>query len=103
MKIQEVTSKHHIKEFLMLPVHLYKNEPSWIRPLDKDVESVFDQGVNKAFKHGQATRWLLLDDNNKTIGRVGAFINNKITHKGNDQPTGGMGFFECINDQAAAF
>jgi len=103
MKIQEVTTKHHIQEFLMLPVHLYKNEPSWIRPLDKDIESVFDHERNKAFKHGEATRWLLLDDDNKTIGRVGAFINNKITHKGNDQPTGGMGFFECINDQTAAF
>ena len=103
MKIQEVITKHHIQEFLMLPVHLYKNEPTWIRPLDKDIESVFDTEKNKTFRHGECIRWLLLDDNNKTIGRVAAFINTKITHKGNDQPTGGMGFFECINDQTAAF
>jgi hypothetical protein len=103
MKIQEVITKHHIQEFLMLPVHLYKNEPTWIRPLDKDIESVFDTEKNKTFRHGECIRWLLFDDNNKTIGRVAAFINTKITNKGNDQPTGGMGFFECINDQAAAF
>lgn len=103
MRIEEVKSKRQIQEFLMLPVSLYKNEPSWIRPLDKDVESVFDKEKNKAFRHGQCIRWILVDDHNKTIGRVAAFINEKTVKKGNDQPTGGMGFFDCINDQRAAF
>lgn len=103
MKIREVTTPHDIQEFLMLPVRLYKNEPHWIRPLDKDIEGVFDAEHNKAFRHGECIRWILVDDQNKTIGRVAAFVNNKIVHKGNDQPTGGMGFFECIEDRHAAF
>lgn len=103
MKIQEVTTPAHAKEFLMLPVKLYRNTPQWIRPLDKDVESVFDSEANKTFRHGKCIRWILLDDSGQTIGRVAAFVNNKIVHKGNDQPTGGLGFFECIDDQAAAF
>jgi GNAT superfamily N-acetyltransferase len=37
------------------------------------------------------------------IGRVAAFIDEKTSRKGNDQPTGGMGFFECIDDEQAAF
>jgi hypothetical protein len=103
MKIQEVTTPQQIKEFLMFPVRLYKNEPHWIRPLDKDVESVFDREKNKTFRHGQCIRWILLNDKNETIGRVAAFVNDKTVKKGNDQPTGGMGFFECIDDQQAAF
>jgi hypothetical protein len=103
MKIKEVTTQRDAHEFLMLPVRLYKNERNWIRPLDKDVESVFDKEINKTFRHGECIRWILLDDNNQTIGRVAAFINQKTVHKGNDQPTGGMGFFECIKDQQAAF
>jgi hypothetical protein len=103
MKIIEVQSQEHIKEFLALPVRLYKNEKKWIRPLDKDIESVFDKEKNKTFRHGECIRWLLVDLQGKTIGRVAAFVNQKIVHKGNDQPTGGMGFFECIDDQAAAF
>ena len=103
MKLVEVNSKRLAKEFLLLPVRLYKNEPKWIRPLDKDIETVFDREKNKTFKHGDAIRWILVDDKNETIGRVAAFVNNKITTKGNDQPTGGMGFFECINDKNAAF
>ena len=103
MKIIEVTTTKHIQEFLQLPVRLYKNEPNWIRPLDKDIESVFDKEKNKTFRHGSCTRWILVSDNGQTIGRVAAFVNDKTVHKGNDQPTGGMGFFECINDRTAAF
>jgi hypothetical protein len=103
MKIIEVQTAEHINEFLSLPVRLYKNEKNWIRPLDKDIESVFDKEKNKTFRHGHCTRWLLLNKEDHVIGRVAAFVNQKIVNKGNDQPTGGMGFFECIDDQAAAF
>jgi hypothetical protein len=103
MKITEVTTSKHVTEFLLLPVRLYKNEPHWIRPLDKDIESVFDRERNKTFRHGVCTRWILSNDRGETIGRVAAFINEKTARKGNDQPTGGMGLFECIEDRVAAF
>jgi hypothetical protein len=103
MKIVEVATKDHDQEFLMLPVRLYKNEPHWIRPLDKDILTVFDKQKNKAFRHGECQRWLLYSKSNEVIGRVAAFVNQKTVMKGNDQPTGGMGFFECIDDKAAAF
>lgn len=103
MKIKEVISKGDRQEFLSLPVKLYKDFPQWIRPLDKDVEAVFDPEKNKSFRTGECIRWILQNDKGETIGRVAAFHDKKITMKGNDQPTGGMGFFECINDQAAAF
>ena len=103
MKIVEVATKELEQEFLMLPVRLYKNEPHWIRPLDKDILTVFDKQKNKAFRHGECQRWLLYSENNEVIGRVSAFVNQKTVLKGNDQPTGGMGFFECINDKSAAF
>lgn len=103
MKIIEVTSPQHAHEFLMLPVRLYKGTPQWIRPLDHDIENVFEPEKNKTFRHGECIRWILQNDAGETIGRVAAFVNKKTVHKGNDQPTGGMGFFECINDRAAAF
>jgi len=103
MKIYEVTTRQQAKEFLTLAVRLYQNETYWIRPLDKDIESVFDVEANKTFRSGECTRWILVDDRNETIGRVAAFVNKKTVQKGNDQPTGGMGFFECVNDRNAAF
>ena len=103
MKIKEVTSGSDIKEFNNLPVRLYKNNANWIRPLDADIESVFDKDKNKAFRNGECSRWIMQNDIGETVGRVAAFVNQKTVNKGNDQPTGGMGFFECIEDKEAAF
>jgi hypothetical protein len=103
MRLIEVNTPKLAREFLLLPVRLYKNEPNWIRPLDKDIEGVFDRTINRTFQHGECIRWILQNEKATTIGRVAAFVNNKTTNKGNEQPTGGMGFFECINDQKAAF
>ena len=102
MKIIEVDNNQSRKEFIQLPVRLYKDDKVWIRPLDKDIEAFFDPKINKSFQHGECTRWILVDDNGLTIGRVAAFVNNKTANEDNDQPTGGIGLFECINDQSAA-
>ncbi|EON75647.1 hypothetical protein ADIS_3867 [Lunatimonas lonarensis] len=101
MQLVEVTTPSQQKEFLQMAVRLYRNEPNWIRPLDKDIEGIFDPNINKLYKSGgKAVRWLLLDDRGNTIGRNAAFVNPKWKEK---QPTGGMGFFECIDDKKAAF
>ncbi len=102
MQIIEVKSNAQKREFLELPVRLYKGEANWIRPLDNDIEDVFTPAKNKYFRHGECIRWILVDANGKTIGRVAAFINRKTANTF-EQPTGGMGFFECINDKDAAF
>ncbi|MFN4147716.1 MAG: hypothetical protein ACK4GN_17975 [Runella sp.] len=104
MQILEVGSdRHRQHEFLMLPVRLYAKNPYWIRPLDKDVEGTFDPQKNKYFKNGECVRWIAVDENGQTVGRVAAFINRSTVLKGNDQPTGGMGFFESIENQEVAF
>ncbi len=101
MTITEVTTSVQEREFLEMAVRLYKNEKNWIRPLDKDIDDIFKPETNKLFKlGGKAKRWLLLDENQSTVGRIAAFLNPKWKES---QPTGGLGFFECIADQAAAF
>ena len=101
MKLTEVLSDQDKKDFLLLPLKIYKDDPNWCRVLDKDIEEVFDPKKNKFFRHGQCTRFLLKDDDGSVIGRVAAFINDKTSQK-EEQPTGGMGFFECIDDRRAA-
>lgn len=103
MRLIEVTTNQTRKEFLLFPIDLYKNEKHWIRPLNNDIDNVFDHDRNKYFRNGELIRWILQDQSGKTIGRVAAFINKKTINKDNDQPTGGMGFFECIDDKKAAF
>src|SRR4249919_3640008 len=101
MNIVEVKDRATRKAFLDLPRRLYKEDPNWVCPLDNDIEAVFDPNLNNFFEHGKATRWILRDDAGNTIGRIGAFINDLKAHK-YTVPTGGCGFFECIDDQRAA-
>ncbi len=96
-----VNTRETADEFLKLPVRLYKKDPNWVRPLNEDIRKVFDPSFNKYFRHGELIRWILRDASGTTVGRVAAFIDEK-TAANNDQPTGGMGFFECIDNQEAA-
>jgi hypothetical protein len=102
MHVIEVKEKRDRKEFIRFPKELYKNDPYWICPLDNEIESVFDSLKNPAFGHGEAARWILKDDNGRTIGRTAAFIDH-IRSRANNQPTGGMGYFEVIENMDAAF
>ncbi len=102
MKLIEVRTAAHERAFLDVARVLYKTDPVWVCPLDNVIAGVFDPEKNIFFSHGEACRWILEDDHGKLIGRVAAFINRKKAF-GYEQPTGGMGFFECINDQQAAF
>jgi hypothetical protein len=102
MQIIPVTDNTTAREFILTSVVLLKNDPNWVRPLDKDINEVFDKTKNKAFRFGEIIRWILKDDAGNLIGRIAAFINKKYKNKGDDVPVGGIGFFECINDQDAA-
>jgi len=89
-------------QFLQVANQLYKNDSNWIQPLDKDINDIFDKKKNKAWRFGEAVRWILKDEKGNLIGRIAAFTNKKYKNKGDDVPVGGIGFFECINNQNAA-
>jgi len=97
-----VDNETKARQFLDVHIQLNKDVPGWIRPLDKDINQVFDPEHNKAFRHGECIRWILKDDQGKLIGRLAAFVNKKYKNKGDTCSVGGVGFFDCINDQAAA-
>ena len=101
MRIEEVSPKKGQKDFLNVERLLNANDPNWVCPLDSDIKAVFDPAQNPFFTHGTAQRWVLYNAQNKPIGRVAAFINHKKAEH-NNMPTGGMGFFQCIDNQQAA-
>lgn len=96
----EVKDTKTNKQFLDFPIKLYANDKNWIHPLNNDLNKIFDVKQNKLFSRGgKAIRWNLFNNNNEMIGRIAAFVNPKYEGK---QPVGGIGFFECIEDQKAA-
>ncbi len=102
MKTVKVSSRKTRKDFHNTARIIYKDDDTWVCPMDKEIEAIFDPGKNVYFKHGEAERWVMFDEHNRPSGRVAAFIDHNTATKHN-QPTGGMGFFECINNREAAF
>ena len=94
-----VNSPETQKEFLEFLARLFRNEKNYIRPLDKDIEEVFNPNKNKFFRNGTCERFLFKNAENQTVGKVAVFVNPKYEQK---LKTGGIGFFDCIDDQETA-
>lgn len=101
MKIRKVTDKVTRKMFLETARIIYMNDPVWVCPLDDAIEAIFDPERNTFFRRGEAERYILEDDTANLIGRIAVFIDRNLAWT-YDQPTGGIGFFECIRDKKAA-
>ena len=100
-KLIEVKSTKEAESFHDAMRAIYKGDPNFICPLDETIEGIFTPSKNIFFSHGEAIRWVLYDSGNKFAGRIAAFINKNKAFTF-QQPTGGIGFFECVNDQKAA-
>lgn len=102
MQLVEVRDSKTAAAFIHANVEINRHDPHYIRPLNKDIHEVFDPRMNNTFAHGEAMRWILKDEEGKLVGRVAAFVNKKYRNKGDELPAGGIGFFDCINNQQAA-
>ena len=104
MPLLEVTDARLAKLFLKLPAALHRAVPQYIGPLENEVEAVFDPAKNARLANGEAIRWVYVDaDSGEALGRVAAFLHYDapdVQHP--DLPVGGLGFFECVHDQAIA-
>lgn len=100
--LSEVKTAADRRQFLDVVDRIYAACDEYIRPWDHDIEGVFDPSKNRLFDGGEAIRWVLLDDKGEAVGRIAAFYNRKSAFDTAEQPTGGCGFFECIDSNEAA-
>lgn len=101
MQVIQVTGKQTVNEFHSLPETIYKNDTNRVPQLRMMIENTFNPKKNAKFKTGDARRWIVKKEG-KCIGRIAAFYDADYAG-GYEQPTGGCGFFECINNREAAF
>ncbi|MFY8165587.1 MAG: hypothetical protein ACOVJ8_03275 [Sediminibacterium sp.] len=102
MRVAEVNTPSLEKTFLDLNAIVNEGNPAYIRPLDNEVAQVFDRKKNKLFQHGDAKKWVIQNNAGEAIGRIAAFYYTKYKNKGTDYPVGCVGYFDCIDNQAAA-
>ena len=94
--LKELHTKKEMKQFVLFPFSLYKNNKFWVPPIIKDEVDNFDKNINPVFKHANA-QFFLAYRNNKPVGRVAAITNS---YEINQQKIKKMrfGWFDVIDD-----
>lgn len=100
MKLVKVASEPESEIWLKMPWYIYRNDKNWIPHITREIKGIFDPDVNKLLAQGQAERWYVTDGEVVT-GRIAAFYSKKYSD-GQKQKTGGIGFFESIDDDKTA-
>ncbi|MEN8157381.1 MAG: GNAT family N-acetyltransferase [Bacteroidota bacterium] len=101
MRVVRVDSKPTEKRFLDFPRRLYRNDPNFVIQFDSEVKKAFNRKVNSYFQHGDAQRWIVVNDQNRTVGRIAAFY-DRNKNEADDVLSGGCGFFESVDDRQVA-
>ena len=99
--IIQVTDNKTKQDFHNTGRLINKDDANWTCPLDIEIEGIFTPVKNKSFLYGEAERWVVYNKMKIPIGRISAFYDKRKFEKW-DQPTGGIGFFECTDDQPTA-
>jgi GNAT superfamily N-acetyltransferase len=86
-----------MKQFIELPFRLYRQTPQWTPPLRMEARQVFDRRKNPIFRYGEATFFLLVDENGVAQGRI-AVLNNHRFNEYNGTKSAFFYLFECEND-----
>jgi len=96
VEIVRVQTKRQLKEFIMFPFELYKDNPYWVPPLIMDEKFTLDKEKNPAFEFSEAEYWLAYKDG-KLAGRIAGIISHSYIEKWG-QPYARFGWVDFIDD-----
>ncbi len=99
VKIEQISSKKDLNEFIRFPWKVYQGDPNWVPPLLSEMKFVFGD-KNPFFKHAEAA-YFIARRNGDIVGRVAAILDRNHINVHNEQ-AGFFGFFECLPDPAIA-
>ena len=69
MELLKVCDRKTERMFLDAAREIYKNDKTWVCPLDNDIKSIFDPEKNSYHKHGTIERWILKKDSSGNISK----------------------------------
>lgn len=100
MEIITVKNGRDLREFILLPWKIYKNDPAWVPPLISEVEFILNQNKNPFWKHAEGKLFLVKKEG-KAVGRVAGIIDHlHIDYR--KEKAGFFGFFESFKDYEIA-
>ncbi len=100
IEIQLVTGPDQRQAFVEFPWQVYKDDPNWVPPLISDQLEYLNPETGPFYDHGEVALFLARRGGD-VVGTVAAFINHRHVEVTGEQE-GGFGFFEVMEDYAAA-
>jgi GNAT superfamily N-acetyltransferase len=100
MGITPVDGRRDREAFVALPYALHRGDRCWTPMLRRDVRALIDPARNPFFEHAEG-RLFLAKVGGRAIGRIAA-LHDRLHIETHADRTGFFGFFECVDDRAAA-
>lgn len=100
IEVLPVKSNRERHIFLTFPWQIYRGDPIWVPPLLPERRKLLDPKLSPFFKHGQADFFIAWRDG-KPVGTICA-AEDREQNEGRGQKNCVIGFFESIDDDAAA-
>jgi GNAT superfamily N-acetyltransferase len=98
--VTPASSSRDMDAFIRFPLRHYREDPFFVPHLVYERKKFFSPS-NPIFLFTEVVYFLARDEKGEVVGRVTAHINERHNaHAG--EKTGFFGFFECVDDQAAA-
>ena len=98
--VREAVTRRDIREFVLFPWRVYKNDPNWVPPIIMDMFRMLNRRRSPFFEFGEAAYFLAYRDG-RCAGRISAHVNR---HHNDFHGTkdGFFGFYECLDDDEAS-
>ena len=97
IKVQKVTTKKELKQFVQFYYDLYRGNENAVPFLYFDEIATLSRDKNPSFDYCEADYFLALDDKGKVVGRVAAIINRRANERWNTSQVR-FGWFDFIDD-----
>lgn len=100
IEVREAVSRSEIRDFLLLPWRVYKNDPLWVPPLLPDRRKAVAKKEAVFFQRGEAAFFVAYRDGEPAGSICAAEDPPTNNARGRDDCV--IGFFECIDDYGVA-
>ena len=100
LRVVPVTSRRELRDLIMFPFTLYRDDPYWVPPLIGERMNHFDPNHNPFFQHAEA-QFFRAVRGGTTVGTIAAIADDVHPRVWNE-PVGFFGVFEAVEDYKVA-
>ncbi|MEM7137916.1 MAG: hypothetical protein AAF500_15125 [Myxococcota bacterium] len=100
IEIRQHAPGEDVDDFVQVAYEVYRDDPSWIAPLQMEIRDRLSPKKNPFFDHAECALFTARKDG-KLVGRISAQVDHEHLRRYDDD-TGFFGFFDTIDDHDVA-